>query len=524
MTLPASVPTVPEWQLCRVRWEISDYTGTPVSATVAFSSPVDRVAGSRKTLVRRFPTATIIDGVMRGVDGNPWVDLVASMDTNVTPNEWTITATATATTGEKVSATFTTPVGGDINLNSYLAFPVPETPGTLVTRGRGIAGDVTAVNTTATIPYTDGTTFTLPAGPKGDPGPVGQSGAGTVFDADAVPYLNATPPPPTGPGVQPASRRLVTEAAAGAFAPKESPQFTGGIGLGATPSARIPVNLSSVLRAGIAGTSDKVGAQISTTFLGDFSTDPGAVDPTFGFGLSVFSVTGPNAGDGKGGILNNVIEVDVQTPAGTTIAVARGLLVQAAFYGATAGATITTMESLRVAAPVRKNGATAGTATSVYGLYVEGVDPAATGGSATAFSLFVDGGVTRLQGRLDVANNIGSYTGTLAMYGTVNSGAYVKLDAANITMQTGTPGGVWNVFNSAGALLFQAAAAGVAFNGNNAIGKAAAIPAPATTGVVTPAAATYTVADQTALANAVLAEAAAINSIRAALTNIGITA
>lgn len=205
MTLPVSVPTVPEWQLCRVRWEISDYTGTPVSATVAFSSPVATVAGARKTLVRRFPTATIIDGVLHGVDGNPWVDLVASMDTDVTPNAWTITATATATTGEKVSATFTTPVGGDINLNSYLAFPAPESPGTLVTRGRGIAGDITAVNTTATVTYTDGTTSTyqLPAGPT------------AVFDADAVPYLQATPPAPTGPGVQPGSKRLVTEAAAG---------------------------------------------------------------------------------------------------------------------------------------------------------------------------------------------------------------------------------------------------------------------------------------------------------------------
>ncbi len=40
----------------------------------------------------------------------------------------------------------------------------------------------------------------------------GPAGPTAVFDADAVPYLNATAPAPTGPGVQPATKRLVTEA------------------------------------------------------------------------------------------------------------------------------------------------------------------------------------------------------------------------------------------------------------------------------------------------------------------------
>lgn len=60
MTLPASVPTVPEWQLCRVRWFIGGYGGTGVvGTTVAFSSPVERVSAlaSGKTLVREFPPA-----------------------------------------------------------------------------------------------------------------------------------------------------------------------------------------------------------------------------------------------------------------------------------------------------------------------------------------------------------------------------------------------------------------------------------------------------------------------------------
>jgi hypothetical protein len=64
---------------------------------------------------------------------------------------------------------------------------------------------------------------------------------------------------------------------------------------------------------------------------------------------------------------------------------------------------------------------------------------------------------------------------------------------------------------------------GVGLNGNAAVAKAAAIAAPVTTGVVTPANAAYTVADQTALANATLSNTAAINALRVALTNIGVT-
>jgi len=43
-------------------------------------------------------------------------------------------------------------------------------------------------------------------------GLAGPAGPTALFDADAVPYLNATAPAPTGPGVQPANKRLVTEA------------------------------------------------------------------------------------------------------------------------------------------------------------------------------------------------------------------------------------------------------------------------------------------------------------------------
>lgn len=63
---------------------------------------------------------------------------------------------------------------------------------------------------------------------QGLPGPAGPT---AVFDVDAVPYLNATAPAPAGPGVQPASTRLVTEASSllAGKAPDYSSTFTDAI-------------------------------------------------------------------------------------------------------------------------------------------------------------------------------------------------------------------------------------------------------------------------------------------------------
>lgn len=52
----------------------------------------------------------------------------------------------------------------------------------------------------------------------------------------------------------------------------------------------------------------------------------------------------------------------------------------------------------------------------------------------------------------------------------------------------------------------------------------APVPAPNIAGVVAPASAVYTVADQTALANAVISLAASVNALRDRLTQAGITA
>lgn len=56
----------------------------------------------------------------------------------------------------------------------------------------------------------------------------GPAGPTAVFDADAVPYLNATAPAPAGPGVQSTSKRLVTEASSllSGKAPDYSSTFT----------------------------------------------------------------------------------------------------------------------------------------------------------------------------------------------------------------------------------------------------------------------------------------------------------
>ena len=67
-------------------------------------------------------------------------------------------------------------------------------------------------------------------------GPVGPPGPAAGYDADAVPYLPATAPAPTGPGVQPTARRLVTEASAllAGKAPDYSSTFTDASNLNST--------------------------------------------------------------------------------------------------------------------------------------------------------------------------------------------------------------------------------------------------------------------------------------------------
>lgn len=177
MTLPANVPNVPTWQMCRVRWNIGDFGGQPVAVkAIEFTASVPYVivAGIPRTLVKVFPSAQFINGILCDTDGNPYIDIVASEDPDISPNGWTITATATVTDigkqrGQLISVTFTTPVDGSIDLSTRLT--VPSSNGQAITRGLPGVGieTITATGTTATVTYDDGTTstFELPVGTGG---------------------------------------------------------------------------------------------------------------------------------------------------------------------------------------------------------------------------------------------------------------------------------------------------------------------------------------------------------------------
>ena len=252
-----------------------------------------------------------------------------------------------------------------------------------------------------------------------------------------------------------------------------SPTFTGGFGLGTAPTARIPVNVNSTLTPAPTGTSNKVGQFLSTTVTGNWATGTGT-DPTFGFGLNVFCVTGTSANDGNGGTFQNLIEWDVQAPSGT-IAHVTGLQAEASFYGVTSGATVTIMESMRVASPKRKNGAAGGTATNAYGLFIESFDGTGVGASS-AFALFVEGGLSRFQGTVSVAGNINSYSGTLDLRPNPSlAQPYFQMTdiagGGNATLVLGTAGSAFNVFDNGVNLKLQVNNTGVGFQGTGAIAK-----------------------------------------------------
>lgn len=137
----------------------------------------------------------------------------------------------------------------------------------------------------------------------------------------------------------------------------------------------------------------KIAHYQQSQILGDWTADT-SLNPGVLFGRNSFTVVGKNPGDGKGvkGIYGELIEVDVQSP-DAAIPFVVGLQSEAAFANAAAGATVTSMTSHKVAAPSRKDGATGGTATTVYGLYV---DTVASGvlGSTNAYSVYVKGGLS----------------------------------------------------------------------------------------------------------------------------------
>lgn len=137
------------------------------------------------------------------------------------------------------------------------------------------------------------------------------------------------------------------------------------------------------------GLSDHVAHLFKAVVDGPWAEVDGA-DPNMVWGTNFFTLF-ENDNNGLAVGWGGLIEADVSSPAGVTITKITGLQAEASFFGATAGATVGTLESLYVAPPTRKNGATAGTGTNTYGLRI-GAVRASTTGATSAFSLFVQGG------------------------------------------------------------------------------------------------------------------------------------
>lgn len=139
-------------------------TGT-VTLTPSVASVV--VVDAKRIMVPKPITSTI------STDGTFSVTLLATDNPAMNPSGWTYTVSFR--------------LDGGVSLPSF-ALAVPT-------------NSVQDLSTVAPVQSSGGVAITQgPAGPT------------AVFDADAVPYLNATAPAPTGPGVQPANKRLVTEA------------------------------------------------------------------------------------------------------------------------------------------------------------------------------------------------------------------------------------------------------------------------------------------------------------------------
>lgn len=216
--------------------------------------------------------------------------------------------------------------------------------------------------------------------------------------------------------------------------------ITGKLGINVTPSVKQPINFLTTHAGGsMSGSQDKIGFALGPTVTGNFSADTGS-NPGFFWGMNVFTTTGSAAGDGAGltDIIGGLIEMSVQTPSGTTLPHVIGFQAEAAFFGASSGATVTQMESMRVSAPKRKDGASTGTATNVYGLFIESVD-AYNVGATNKWALFVEGGVSRLQGRVDVDSTVLSYNASLSLQGDYSGAGKIQLTTNNIGFFGVTP-------------------------------------------------------------------------------------
>lgn len=217
--------------------------------------------------------------------------------------------------------------------------------------------------------------------------------------------------------------------------------ITGKLGVNVTPSVKQPINFLTTHAGGsMTGSADKIGFALGPTVTGNFASDTGS-NPGFFWGMNVFCTTGSAAGDGAGltDIIGGLIEMSVQTPSGTTLPHVIGLQAEAAFFGASSGCTVTQMESMRVSAPKRKDGASTGTATNVYCLFIESAEGYNVGTTGSRFTLFVEGGISRLQGLLTVDNVVQSHNGTMTLQGDYSGTGKIQLTTNNLGFFGVTP-------------------------------------------------------------------------------------
>lgn len=204
------------------------------------------------------------------------------------------------------------------------------------------------------------------------------------------------------------------------------------------------------------GTSNVVGIGFNPKVVGNF-TGIGGSDPGFAWGLDLFATVGDgtaaNDVSGLTTITGAELELDVMNTAGT-INVARGGLAGVFLFGAAAGATITQAEGFRAAAPARVAGATGGTVTNAYSLYVE----APTIGATSNYSIFAEAGApARFSDTVQIGGNLYNFNEQFTIYSGYNSPASIYLaslaNGGGINFQLGWSSALFNFKNAAGATI-----------------------------------------------------------------------
>lgn len=225
-------------------------------------------------------------------------------------------------------------------------------------------------------------------------------------------------------------------------------QVTGRFGVVDTPSNRIPINIAadvSAAVAGSAGSSNVIGVEFSPRITGDFTTVAG-VDQGYVWGVNDFTVIGQSGSTvpqkiNQGTAFLAELAVIGSAVTATTL---RALHADISYFGTSAGGAVTTMESLRVTPPRRKEGATGGSIVNAYGLFIEA--PTATYASSGNFALFTEGGPSRFNGRLEVETVTG-HLGAVELFAN-----YTRAAGASIRLEQNSAGGhaIFYIANSTG--------------------------------------------------------------------------